>query len=170
MGGPVARLRRLVREVHEEVREALREQHTPRQVAYSFALGVFITALPTLGTGVLAFFLIAYLFENISKISLFASVIVLNPVVKWGVYGTSFWLGSSILGPIPGVTRADISLSAAPDIVTRLLVGNLLLATVFTVVAYVGTYRLTVEYRRRRGDVGILERTYEGLVDRLGDR
>jgi len=170
MGGPVTRLRSLVDEVREEVHEALKEQHTPEQVAYSFALGVFITALPTLGTGVLAFFAIAYLFENISKISLFASVIVLNPVAKWGVYGTSFWLGSSILGPVPGVTRADVSFSAAPDIVTRLLVGNLILAVVFTVVAYFGAYRLTVEYRRRTGDVGLLERAYESAVDRFGSQ
>jgi uncharacterized protein (DUF2062 family) len=170
MGGPVTRLRSLVDEVREEVHEALREQHTPEQVASSFALGVFITALPTLGTGVLAFFAIAYLFENVSKISLFASVVVLNPVVKWGVYGTSFWLGSSILGPVPGAARADVSLSAAPDVVTRLLVGNLLLAVAFTAVAYVGAYRLTVEYRRRRGEVGILERTYEAVAGRLDDR
>ncbi len=161
----LASARRVVGEVHDEVREALKEQHTPKQVAYSFALGVFITALPTLGTGVLAFFVIAYLFESISKVSLFASVIVLNPVVKWGVYGTSFWVGSSILGPVDGRV-ADISLSAAPDVVARLLVGNLLLAVVFTAVAYVGAYRLTVEYRRRRGDVGILERTYERLASR----
>ena len=163
MAKPLARARRVVTEVHDEVREALGKQHTPKQVAYSFALGVFITALPTLGTGVLAFFVIAYLFESISKVSLFASVIVLNPIVKWGVYGTSFWVGSSILGPVEGVTPADVSLSAAPDIVARLLVGNLLLAVVFTAVAYVGAYRLTVEYRRRRGDIGLLERSYERL-------
>ena len=166
MAKPLARARRVVTEVHDEVREALGEQHTPKQVAYSFALGVFITALPTLGTGVLAFFVIAYLFESISKVSLFASVIVLNPVVKWGVYGTSFWVGSSILGPVEGVTPADVSLSAAPDIVARLLVGNVLLAVVFTAVAYVGAYRLTVEYRRRQGDVGILEQSYERLFGR----
>ncbi|PSQ18371.1 DUF2062 domain-containing protein [Halobacteriales archaeon QS_8_69_73] len=166
MAKPLARARRVVTEVHDEVREALGKQHTPKQVAYSFALGVFITALPTLGTGVLAFFVIAYLFESISKVSLFASVIVLNPVVKWGVYGTSFWVGSSILGPVEGATPADVSLSAAPDIVARLLVGNVLLAVVFTAVAYVGAYRLTVEYRRRRGDVGLLERSYERLFGR----
>ncbi|PSQ36408.1 hypothetical protein BRD05_03120 [Halobacteriales archaeon QS_9_70_65] len=114
MAKPLARARRVVTEVHDEVREALGKKHTPKQVAYSFALGVFITALPTLGTGVLAFFVIAYLFESISKVSLFASVIVLNPVVKWGVYGTSFWVG-------------------------------------------------TVEYRRRQGDIGLLERSYERL-------
>ena len=169
MGGIRAQIRQQLVEVRREIREALKEQHTPREVAYSFALGVFITALPTLGTGVLAFFVIAYLFENVSKIALFASVIVLNPVVKWGVYGTSFWLGSSILGPIPGVTWADVSPSAAPDIVARLLVGNLLLAVVLTAVAYVVAYRLTVEYRRRRGDVGIFERVYETVVDRFGD-
>ena len=163
---PLARARRAIAEVHDEVREALGERHTPKQVAYSFALGVFITALPTLGTGVLAFFVIAYLFESISKVSLFASVIVLNPVVKWGVYGTSFWVGSSILGPVEGVTPADVSLSAAPDIVARLLVGNVLLAVVFPAVAYVGAYRLTVEYRRRRDDVGLLERSYERLFGR----
>jgi uncharacterized protein (DUF2062 family) len=170
MGGIRERVRQRLVEVREEIHEALSEQHTPREVAYSFALGVFITALPTLGTGVLAFFAIAYLFENISKISLFASVIVLNPVAKWGVYGTSFWLGSSILGPVSGVTRAEVSFSAAPDIVTRLLIGNLILAVVFTVVAYFGAYRLTVEYRRRTGDVGLLERAYESAVDRFGSR
>jgi uncharacterized protein (DUF2062 family) len=166
MVGLAARIRHRVDAVRSEVHDALREQHTPEQVASSFALGVFITALPTLGVGVLAFFVIAYLFESVSKIALFASVIVLNPVVKWGVYGTSFWVGSSILGPVEGISTSAVSLSAAPDVVSRLLVGNLLLAVGLTGVAYVAAYRLTVEYRRRRGDVGLVERAYEGLLDR----
>jgi len=167
MVGLAPRIRHRINEVRGEVQAALRDQHTPEQVASSFALGVFITALPTLGVGVLAFFVIAYLFESVSKIALFASVIVLNPVVKWGVYGTSFWVGSSILGPVEGISVSSVSLSAAPDVVSRLLVGNLLLAVLFTGVAYVGAYRLTVEYRRRRGDVGVLERAYEVLLDRV---
>lgn len=163
------RARRVLAKVRREIREALQETHTPRQVAASFALGIFITALPTLGTGVLLFFVIAYLFSNVSRIALFASVIVLNPVVKWGVYGASFWLGAEILGPVSGVGVTDISLSAGPQIVERLLVGNLILAVGFTVVAYVVGYRLTVEYRRRADDedVGVLERNFERLVRRL---
>lgn len=170
MVGLAARVRRRVADVRREIHEALSDTHTPEQVASSFAIGVFITALPTLGVGVLAFFVIAYLFENVSKIALFASVIVLNPVVKWGVYGTSFWLGSSILGPIEGISMAEVSIDAAPDVVSRLLVGNLLLAVLFTVGAYFGAYRLTVEYRRRRGDVGLLEEVYEDLLDRVDGR
>lgn len=161
------RARRVLAKVRRELHDALTETHTPRQVAASFALGVFITALPTLGTGVLMFFLIAYLVDNVSRIALFASVIVLNPVVKWGVYGASFWLGSQILGPVSGISVTEISLSAGPQIVARLLVGNLILAVVFTGVAYVVGYRLTVEYRRRAGDVGLLERYFERFVEWL---
>lgn len=160
------RARQLLRDVRREIDEALKERHTPRQVAASFSLGVFITALPTLGLGVLTFFLIAYLFASVSRIALFASVIVLNPVVKWGVYGASYWLGTRLLGPV-SVSVTDVSLSAGPEIVRRLLVGNLLLAVAFTAVGYVLAYRLTVEYRRRSGEVGPLEETLEETVDNL---
>lgn len=161
------RARRILAKTRREIHDALQETHTPRQVAASFALGIFITALPTLGTGVLLFFLITYLFDNVSRIALFASVIVLNPVVKWGVYGASFWLGAEILGPVSGISVTEISLSAGPQIVRRLLVGNLLLAVVFTAIAYFLGYRLTVEYRRRAGEVGFLERNFERVVQRL---
>ena len=161
------RARRILAKTRREIHDALQETHTPRQVAASFALGVFITSLPTLGTGVLLFFVIAYLFDDVSRIALFASVIVLNPVVKWGVYGASFWLGTQILGPVSGISVTEISLSAGPQIVRRLLVGNLLLAVAFTAIAYVLGYRLTVEYRRRAGEVGFLERNFERLLRRL---
>lgn len=150
-----------------EIEDALEEQHTPQQVAASFALGVFITALPTLGVGLLVFVVLAYLFANVSKIALFASVIVLNPVVKWGVYGASFWLGSYILGPVEGVVSADVSFAAAPEIVIRLLVGNLLLAVVFTMIAYVVAYRLTMEYRRRQDDLTVVEEIVEDTIEKL---
>ena len=163
------RVRRLLAKVRREIHDALQETHTPQQVAASFALGIFITSLPTLGVGVLLFFVIAYLVDNVSRIALFASVIVLNPVAKWGVYGASFWLGTRILGPVSGVSVDEISLSAGPQIVERLLLGNLILAVVFTAVAYVVGYRFTVEYRRRADDggVSVLERYYERLVARL---
>lgn len=155
------RLRSLRDDLRTEFETALAGRHTPRQVAGSFALGVFITSLPTFGTGVLMFLVIIYLFARVSKLALFASVLVLNPVVKWGVYGASFWLGSAILGPIEGVTRSDLSLSAGPEIVARLLVGNLILAVVFTLVGYVLAYRLTAAYRRRNDGLGPVEDVLE---------
>ena len=165
-----ARCRALLAKLRSELENALEEEHTPKQVAGSFALGVFITSLPTLGVGLLAFVVIAYLFASVSKIALFASVLVLNPVVKWGVYAASFWLGTVLLGPVGEVSRSDISFSAGPDIVVRLVAGNLILAVVFTAIAYVAAYRLTVTYRRRMDEVGLVEEALEDALERLPER
>lgn len=158
-----SRLRSLRQDLQSELEDALAGRHTPKQVAGSFALGIFITSLPTFGTGVLMFFIIIYVFAGVSKIALFASVLVLNPIAKWGVYGASFWLGSALLGPVEGATPSELSVSfsMAPDIVVRLLVGNLILAIVFTVVGYAVAYRLTAAYRRRDGKLEAVERLLE---------
>lgn len=139
--------------VREKLAEAFIEEHSPQEVAVSFTIGVFVTALPTLGVGLVIFVVLAYLFKQLSKIALFASVLILNPPVKWGVYATSFWLGNRLLGPVPGLSFSDVSAVAGTDILVRLWVGNLILATVFATVAYVGALRLVNEYRRRHGDL-----------------
>lgn len=146
------RLARIRNQVRERLVTAFVEKHTPHEVAASFSVGVFITALPTLGVGVLVFFVLAALFARMSKIALFASVVILNPVVKWGVYGASYWLGQFLLGPAPNASFDSVSLSMGVDVLTRLWVGNLILATVFAVVAYSGALRIVNEFRRRTDD------------------
>lgn len=135
--------------VTSALEDAFAEDHPPGDVATSFAIGVFITSLPTLGTGFLIFVALAMLFDRISKLALLASVVVLNPIVKWGVYAVSFWLGVQLLGPVPGVTASEISFSAGPEIVTRLLVGNLILSVIFTVIGYVLALRFIRSIRKR---------------------
>lgn len=131
---------------------ALVEEHSPREVAASFSVGVFLTALPTLGTGLLLFVILAYLFKQLSKVALFASVLVLNPPVKWGVYATSFWLGNQILGPVPGMSFDGVSISMGSDVLLRLWTGNVILAVVFATLGYVVAFRLINEYIRRQKD------------------
>lgn len=145
-------------EIRSELEAISAEDHPPHDVAASFATGVFITTLPTLGTGLLLFGVIVYLFDRVSKVALFASVLVLNPAAKWGVYVASFWLGALLLGPVPGITRSDVSFSAGPDVVARLLVGNAVLSVLFTLVGYVIAFRFVRAYRRRAIDAtSILE-------------
>lgn len=144
------RVSRTRTQVKEKLVAALVEDHTPQEVAVSFSVGVFLTALPTLGTGFLAFLVLAYLFRQLSKVALFASVLILNPPVKWGVYASSFWLGNKILGPVPGMTFDGVSASMGSGILVRLWVGNTILAVVFAAVGYVVAFRLINEYRRRQ--------------------
>lgn len=163
------RLDGYIARIREELRKTLAEEHSPRELAGSFALGTFITMLPTLGVGLLVFLVIAFVFERISKIALFASVVVFNPVVKWGVYIASFTLGVVLLGPVEGVSISDISFSAGPEIVIRLLVGNLILAVIATIISYVVVYRLAVAYERTQtGEIinGAVEEVVEEVLEK----
>ena len=161
-----ARYRRIKRRLGVELERALAEKHSPREVAGSFSLGTFITMLPTLGTGLILFVIIVAITDRVSKIALFASVVVFNPVVKWGVYALSFSIGVALLGPVDGVSTSEVSMTAGPEIVLRLLVGNLLLAIIAMVVGYFVAYRVAI----RLSDSGIgdrVEGALENVVDEL---
>jgi len=144
--------------VRAELEPAFAGSQPVHVVAGSFAIGVFITALPTLGTGLLVMGALVYLSEWINKIALFASVVVLNPLAKSGVYVVSFSLGTRLLGPIPGVSASEVTLTAGPAVVRRLLLGNAILAVLFAAVAYAGAHYGVRTYRRSAFSVGDLLR------------
>lgn len=137
----------------ERTRETLRAAFTtdlpPRLVAGSFALGMFLMSLPNLGAAVPVIGWIAYRFERANELAMLASVAVMNPVMKSGVYVASFLVGTTLLGPVPDTTRADVGLAAGDDVFVRLLLGNAILAVVFALIAYAVAYRTVRTYRRR---------------------
>ena len=146
--------------------DSLTQNSTPRQVALSFAVGTFITMLPTFGTGLIIFVVLIRLFGWLNKIALFASVLVFNPVVKWGVYAASFALGFVLLGPVEGFAVGDTpSFGDGSEIIFRLLVGNTILAVVAAVLGYVVVYRIVLAYERR--SLPVLETAVEGAVEEL---
>lgn len=140
--------------IRRELEAAFAEEHTPNEIASSFAFGTFVTTLPTLGTGLFVLAAVAYIDRRASKLALFAPVVILNPLAKWGVYGLSIWLGVKVVGPIPDIAVTDISSSSGPDIALRLLVGNFILAVVFTAAGYLIVQRMVREYRRLDLDLG----------------
>jgi len=145
--------------VRDALRATLEETYTPRELTGSFAVGTFITMLPTLGTGLVLFVVIAFVSDRVSKL-------VLVPAVKWGVYAASVALGVLLLGPVEGVRLGDASLDAGPEILVRLLVGNLILAVVAAVAGYVVVHRLAVAYRRTElGDA--VESAVEDVVEEV---
>lgn len=124
------------RRFQARLRRAFMQEHPPHQTALSLSLGLFLMALPNLGVSVLLLGAIGYRYERINRLALLAAVMVLNPLAKGTVYILSFGIGSAILGPIPGVSASDVSLSAGADVLTRLLVGNVLFAAGLAAVGY----------------------------------
>lgn len=148
-----------VKRIHRELRESFHAEFTTHQIASSFALGAFITMLPTWGVGLLVFFVLAYLFTWINKVALFASVVVFNPVVKWGVYAASIGLGFLLLGAVE--PSSGVSSQTAQDVLVRLLIGNFILAIIATVASYGIVYWLASRYRSRTDEI------IESVIDEL---
>jgi len=129
------------------VLEAIREKHTPHQVGASFAIGIFLTALPTGGLAIGVFVALAALWSWVSKPAMFASVVVLNPMVKPAVYIASFQVGSLLLGS-PSVRSSETNAEAAGIALQQLLLGNVIVAVCLSVVGYVLLVWLTRLHRR----------------------
>jgi uncharacterized protein (DUF2062 family) len=142
------RARDAIARVRELLWEAFSEDHTTEEVAQSFSLGIFIAMLPTLGTGFVAFVVLAAFVDRLSKLAVVASAVVLNPVVKRGVYALSISLGFLLLGPVEGVSMSSVSLDAVPEVVVRLVVGNFILAVVAAVPSYFISFEVVDRYRR----------------------
>ncbi|WP_416840710.1 DUF2062 domain-containing protein [Haloferax sp. DFSO52] len=131
------------------IERAFAAEHTPHEIAVSFAFGVFFVAMPTAGTALALFALIAYFFERASKLALASTLVIFNPPVKFAVYGASFWVGSYILGPVPGVSVSDVSLNSGFDILSRQLLGNTILALAMAVVGYAVVLQVARMYKHR---------------------
>ncbi len=141
--------------VREEMEKALKEQHTPRQTAFSAALGTFITVLPTLGVGILFFLLISKLFSSINKLALFTCVIVFNPVMKYPIYLISYSIGSlATASSAPEETLETALTSQALDATQTMLLGNLILAATLSILAYILVLNLASKYEEADLEIG----------------
>lgn len=163
------RVSRYLRRLRDELGRALTEEHTPKDIARSYAIGTFITMLPTLGVGLLVFVVLDRLFESINRVALFANVLVYNPVVKWGVYAISLVIGFALLGPVEGASIwSTPTLADGQAILVRMLVGTVLLTIVVTLVSYRVVLSLARKYEHH--EFPVLEETVEEFVEQTEAR
>ncbi|MDG5817308.1 DUF2062 domain-containing protein [Natronococcus sp. A-GB7] len=148
------RLSRYRERVRRELTTALQEEHTPHEVGLSFAVGIFVTAMPTGGLGIGLLAGLAAWRSWVSKPAIVAAIAVLNPLVKPAVYVGSYQVGGLIFGerPLRSSTTDASLLETAGIVVRQLLVGNLLIAAVLSVSSYVVVARLTRLHRERADD------------------
>lgn len=150
---PRGALRRTVGRAKQLLRQAFAQQHSTERVARSFGLGLFVAMLPTVGTGPTVLFGLSTVLDRLNRLALVAAVAVCNPVVKPAVYVVSLAVGFLALGPVEGVALSSVSLGATPDVLVRLLVGNVILATIVAIPGYLLAHRTVDHYRRRNGTV-----------------
>lgn len=150
--------------VREQLEAAFGEDHPATDIALSFSLGLFVAAVPNFGLTLVLFAALIRYVDRVSSLALLAVLVIMNPPVKWAIYVGGFWLGSRLLGPVPGISVtefsiADLSLSVGPEVLGRVFVGSACLSAGIAVVSYVAALRFIRELRQRE-----LE-----LVDQLPD-
>ncbi len=147
-----------------ELRKAFHEEHSAHQIALSFSIGVFITALPTLGTGFIVFAVLMKTFAGISKLALLSSVLVMNPLIKPLVYLASINFGGLIM------TRRLAYTTDPESILMFLLVGNLVIAGILSILAYFFAFKAVKRYRKT--DLEVVEEVedvVEAEMNKIGD-
>jgi len=150
---PQGFFRRAIGRTKRLLRRAFDQQHSSERVAWSFSFGLFVAMLPTLGVGPTILLALSTVVDRLNRLALIAAVTVCNPLVKPAIYVASLTVGFAVLGPVDGAGVTDISLSAAPEMLLRLVVGNTILAVVVALPGYVLALRTIDHYRQRDAPV-----------------
>jgi hypothetical protein len=126
---PYSRLRRYIREV-------ISLKTSPHEIALGFAVGTFITVIPSPGFNILLGMLFIFIYRRVSKLSLFLSFAFWNPLVLVPTYYAAFRLGNLILGKAPVVAYEVVLMNQAYHFTVRLFLGSIILSTVFSIGSY----------------------------------
>jgi len=128
--------------VNEELHGAFKEDHSAAEIALSFALGIFITVIPTMGLGLIMFLFLDRISEKISILALMSTVLFINPFVKPFFYISSIKIGALILGVEVSTT---ISLFL---LIKALYVGSFVIALFLAVTSYFVVLESVEKYRK----------------------
>jgi len=112
-----------------------------------FAIGTFIAILPTLGFTYLIAIIVMLVYAKESKIALFGALLLWNPFVLFPVYTLSYRLGDFILSGFPAIYLL-YGIEQFRYTTLRFLVGNFIIAVLFSVISYFILRRL-VSYSRK---------------------
>jgi len=94
-------VRRFVKKIKKHFKEVIALKTSPHSIAIGFAVGTFISVLPTPGLNIILALFIAATFKKISKLSLLGSLVIWNPFVKIFTDVIALKIGSALFGNTP---------------------------------------------------------------------
>ena len=116
--------------------EVLKIKKSPHSLALGFAIGTFISIIPTPGLNILIGLLILTIFPKVSKLSLLGAIFFWNPVLTIPIYTLAYKLGDIIFSNEPIIRFNIVFLDYVYNLSRRLLLGSLILATFFSILSY----------------------------------
>ncbi|MDQ3394824.1 MAG: DUF2062 domain-containing protein [Bacteroidota bacterium] len=123
---------------------------SPNNLAFGFALGTFIAILPTPGFGVLISIFLIYCFKRINATSILFPFAVWNPLVLAPLYVLSYKIGDILFEAKTTIGNEYSSLNEVIVFFQTYLVGNVIIAIVFSVASYFVIYKVTEIFKERK--------------------
>lgn len=130
-------------------KEVLRIKTTPFEIALGFSLGTFIAIFPTFGFGPLIGLVLVLIFKRISKVAMFLSFAIWNPLSLVPIYILGYKIGNFFFSELPIKTFKFLFLDNLYIFTRRVLVGNTILAFVISILSYFIIY-FSVNYYQKK--------------------
>lgn len=126
--------------VKQHIREVIKTKKSPNSIALGFAIGTFIGTLPIPFIDLFIGALILLIFKKINKYSLFAGILLWNPLTKIPIYTLSYSIGDMIYGPSQIVSLELSFLNQILIATRRMIVGNIIISVLLSVISYALVY------------------------------
>ncbi|MBN2112146.1 DUF2062 domain-containing protein [Candidatus Woesearchaeota archaeon] len=131
--------------------EVIKIKKSPHSIALGFAIGTFISNLPTPGVNILLGLLVSLLYTKVNKLSLFGGILFWNPLITPFTYGLSFKIGDFLLGNAAIVEYTPNRFEQFYSFSSRFLLGVVIVASVLAVASYFIVWSLAYLYQKKDG-------------------
>lgn len=125
------------------------EERSEHSIALGFAIGTFISILPSPGINLLVGLLIVLLFKRINKVSLFGALFFWNSIVLIPVYIASYHIGNMIFSSASVVRYNIVVADIIYNFSRRFLIGNVILAILISILSYLALWGSLKKYKKR---------------------
>jgi uncharacterized protein len=128
--------KKLKDKLKEHFLEVIKTKTSPHTIGLGFAIGTFISILPTPGFNIILGLLILLIFKKVNKFSLFAAIFFWNPLTSIPIYYFSYQIGDSLFGSSSIMVYELTLLGKIYLYARRFLVGNIILALITSTTSY----------------------------------
>ena len=140
--------------LRDKLRQVIGVKDSPRKIALSFAIGIFLGMSPLLGLHTILGILAAWVFR-LNKFVTIVGVYVTNPWTIVPIFTFATWLGGRLLGLehiLPDINWHSIGISELirdlEPILPPFIVGSVFLGLVCGVIGYALIYYAVVRQRK----------------------
>lgn len=142
--------KRFSKKVKEHFREVLEIKTSTHSIALGFAIGTFISMLPTPGFNILLGFLIILIFKRINKFSLFGSLVLWNPLTLFPFYFLMYKLGNLMFSSAPVIRFNIVIIDQIYNFSRRFLIANIIIAIIMSIISYFVVRMVAEKYKKRK--------------------